>query len=127
MTKRTSNAKRVESEGTCPTNYDHLQIRDKKHYVFFNAEGVWIHVSPGMSDLLGYSVEEMIGSTVEKFRPPDAPRHPVMLDKFNREGYMETMYVVRHRKGHLVHFRVTCTKLPDGCFLAIWYPFAKPK
>lgn len=128
MVPRGSNArKNFEPQSRCPSNYNHVQIRDKKYWVFFDTQGVWLHVSAGMSDLLGYPREEMIGSTVEKLRPPDASRSAVMLEKFIREGYVETMYIVRHRAGHLIHFRVTCTKLPDGCLLAIWHPFEKAR
>jgi PAS domain S-box-containing protein len=126
MAEYDTNAKSLgitPSDCSCPLAYNHAEVRDKEHFVFFDAGGVWLHVSKGMSDLLGYSCEEMVGSTVTKFQPPDKARVPRMLDQFVRDGYMETMFVVRHQNGRLISFRVICIKLSDGCMVAIWYPF----
>lgn len=123
--KKTQNAAREPESRRCPINYQHREVIGKKYFCFFDEQGVWLHVSEGLCELLGYPYEEIVGNTVEKFKPPDRTRELELLEKFRTVGYIETMYVVRNRQGDLIHFRFTATKLNDGCTVAFWYPYKK--
>jgi len=73
----------------------------------------YVHVSKSFSDLLGYNAEELIGMRydhVTALNTADIPTTHTLVSKF---GYLHGLWMLVHRRGHLILVRYEAWLRPD--------------
>ena len=88
---------------------------NSKYFMFVDRNRRYINVSDGVSELLEWSREEILGKTIDWLTYPNSADAPVMFRHYMESGKMVGSYVLRCKSGEPVNVTFKATILPDGC------------
>jgi PAS domain S-box-containing protein len=73
----------------------------------------YVHVSRNFCELVGYRVEELIGTRYDHLTVPNSADIPTTYILFSRLGYMHGLWMLNHRTGHRILIRYEAWLRPD--------------
>jgi hypothetical protein len=111
------------SSPKCALDYKHPEVEGQKYAVFFSADRRWLHPTPGLCELLGYSASELVGITGDKLFPPGVEWNQQLYLDFVSRGYLQTFVLLQSKSGEIVGLKTKSQKLKDGCMLAVFTPY----
>ena len=86
-----------------PPTYTTVVDQDRKY----------VHVSKNFSELVGYKVEELIGTKYDHLTVPNTADIPTTYTMFSKLGYMHGLWMLNHRTGHRILIRYEAWIRPD--------------
>jgi PAS domain S-box-containing protein len=89
--------------GHVPPTYTTVVDRDRKY----------VHVSQNFCELVGYKVEELLGTQYDHLTVPNTADIPTTYTMFSRLGYMHGLWMLNHRTGHRILIRYEAWMRPD--------------
>jgi len=73
----------------------------------------YLHVSANFSELVGYKVEELLGTPYDHLTVPNTVDIPTTYTMFSKLGYMHGLWMLNHRAGHRILIRYEAWLRPD--------------
>ena len=73
----------------------------------------YVHVSESFSELVGYKVEELIGTRYDHLTALDTTDIPTTYTLFSKLGYMHGLWMFVHRTGYRILVRYEAWLRPD--------------
>jgi PAS domain-containing protein len=73
----------------------------------------YVHVSESFSELVGYKVEELIGTRYDHLTALNTADIPTTYNLFSRLGYMHGLWMLVHRTGYRILIRYEAWVRPD--------------
>ena len=86
-----------------PPTYTTVVDQDRKY----------VHVSKNFSELVGYKVEELLGTPYDHLTVPNTTDIPTTYTMFSKLGYMHGLWMLNHRTGHRILIRYEAWARPD--------------
>ena len=86
-----------------PPTYTTVVDQDRKY----------VHVSNNFSELVGYKIEELIGTQYDHLTVPNTADIPTTYTMFSKLGYMHGLWMLNHRTGHRILIRYEAWARPD--------------
>ena len=86
-----------------PPTYTTVVDQDRKY----------VHVSKNFSELVGYKVEELLGTPYDHLTVPNTADIPTTYTMFSKLGYMHGLWMLNHRTGHRILIRYEAWARPD--------------
>ena len=86
-----------------PPTYTTVVDQDRKY----------VHVSKNFSELVGYKIEELIGTQYDHLTVPNTADIPTTYTMFSKLGYMHGLWMLNHRTGHRILIRYEAWLRPD--------------
>jgi PAS domain-containing protein len=78
-----------------------------------DADRKYVHVSANFSELVGYKVEELLGTPYDHLTVPNTADIPTTYTMFSKLGYMHGLWMLNHRNGHRILIRYEAWMRPD--------------
>ena len=86
-----------------PPTYTTVVDQDRKY----------VYVSKSFSELVGYKIEELIGTQYDHLTVPNTADIPTTYTMFSKLGYMHGLWMLNHRTGHRILIRYEAWMRPD--------------
>ena len=86
-----------------PPTYTTVVDQDRKY----------IHVSQNFCELVGYKVQELLGTPYDHLTVPNTVDIPTTYTMFSKLGYMHGLWMLNHRTGHRILIRYEAWLRPD--------------
>lgn len=99
----------------------HPELKDAKYVVFVDASRRYVDCSDGVSELLGYSREEMLEKRIEDISY-DVSQVPTLFSQYVERGTLEGEYVLQRKDRTPLPIRYQAFVFSDGCHAAVWEP-----
>jgi hypothetical protein len=101
--------------------HKHPELRDAAYIVFVDSNRRYIDCTPGVSELLGYTREEMLLKTIDDISY-DVSSVPELFTRYLQSGEQQGEYILqrKNRTPLLIWYRAFV--FHDGCNAAIWEP-----
>jgi PAS domain-containing protein len=93
-----------------------------KYFLYVDRDRRYINVSDGVSELLGWRREEILGNRIEWLTYPESADAPAMFREYLDEGRMAGSYVLKSKSGAPVRVRFEARVLADGCMCSELFP-----
>jgi hypothetical protein len=74
----------------------------------------YLHVYKSFAELVGYSVEELLGTRYDKLTALNTADIPTTYDMFSKLGYMHGLWMLVHRTGYRILIRYEAWLRPDS-------------
>jgi CspA family cold shock protein len=94
----------VLTGGRVPPTYTTVVDQDRK----------FVDVSKSFSELVGYKIEELIGTRYDHLTARNTADIPTTYNLFSRLGYMHGLWVLVHHTGYPILIRYECWLRPDA-------------
>jgi PAS domain-containing protein len=101
--------------------HKHPELRDAKYVVFADSSRRYVDCSVGVSDLLGYTRDEMLQKTIDDISY-DVSAVPILFGKYLETRSQQGEYILQRKDRTPVPIRYTAFVFDDGCNAAIWEP-----
>jgi len=99
------------------------QVRHTDYVTLSTSDHIWIEVSEGVCELLGYSRSELLGRAAREFVASDLlEKTKEAFDCLVRTGLSEGTSAVIREDGKRIDFEFRARILPDGSIINYWYP-----
>jgi PAS domain-containing protein len=73
----------------------------------------YVHVSQNFGELVGYKVQELLGTPYDHLTVPNTADIPTTYTMFSKLGYMHGLWMLNHRTGHRILIRYEAWLRPD--------------
>lgn len=101
--------------------HGHPELKNAKYVVFVDASRQYVDCSDGVSQLLGYTREEMLEKRIEDISY-DIHLVPKLFAEYVEAGAQEGEYVLQRKDQTPLPIRYQAFVFSDGCHAAVWEP-----
>jgi len=102
-------------------SHNHPELRDARYVVFVDSSRRYVDCSDGVSELLGYTREEMLKKTIDDISY-DVAEVPTLFKRYLEIGWLQGEYILQRKDRIPLPIRYQAFVLSDGCIAAIWEP-----
>lgn len=101
-------------------SHEHREVEDAKYVVFVDSSRRYVDCSAAVSDLLGYTPEEILQKTIDDISYDGKVQELFERYLENREQTGE--YILQHKDRTPVPIHYKAFVFDDGCKAAVWEP-----
>ena len=101
--------------------HKHAELADATYVVFVDSQRRYIDCTPQVSELLGYTREEMLHTKIDDISY-DVAKVPELFQRYVKAGQQQGEYLLQRKDRTPLLIWYRSFLFPDGCYAAIWDP-----